>query len=104
MAVAAIGSLGASFEAALARQGRVLVGGDLAFERVHRRASAEERVALDGQGQSTESASLRAMARIPGGKSALIEAKAVDSDYPLYGGVVGAEPKDAGSIWRDTGV
>ena len=43
MAVAAIGSLGASFDAALARQGRLLVGGDISFERVYRRATAEER-------------------------------------------------------------
>ena len=104
MAVAAIGSLGASFDAALARQGRLLVGGDLSFERVHRRADAEERAALDSLGQVTESASLRAMARIPGGKSALIEVKAVDGAYPLYGEVVIAEPKDAGPIWRKPGV
>jgi putative ABC transport system permease protein len=104
MAVAAIGSLGASFDASLARQGRMLVGGDLSFERVHRRASAEERAALDDLGQVTESASLRAMARIPGGKSALVEVKAVDSAYPLYGQVVITEPKDAGPIWRKPGV
>ena len=104
MAVAAIGSLGASFDAALARQGRMLVGGDLSFERVHRRASAEERAALDDLGQVSESASLRAMARIPGGKSALIEAKAVDGAYPLYGEVIVTEPKDAGPIWRKPGV
>ena len=35
-AVAAIGSLAASFDAALARQGRLLIGGDLAFELIHR--------------------------------------------------------------------
>jgi putative ABC transport system permease protein len=104
MAVAAIGSLGASFDAALARQGRLLVGGDISFERVHRRASAEERAALDGEGQVTESASLRAMARIPGGKSALIEVKAADAAYPLYGQVVVTEPGDAGPIWRKAGV
>ena len=104
MAVAAIGSLGASFDAALARQGRMLVGGDLSFERVHRRASAEERAALDDLGQVSESASLRAMARIPGGKSALVEAKAVDGAYPLYGEVIVTEPKDAGPIWRKPGV
>jgi putative ABC transport system permease protein len=103
-AVAAIGSLGASFDAALARQGRLLVGGDISFERVHRRASTEERAALDGEGQVSESASLRAMARIAGGKSALVEVKAVDAAYPLYGQVVIAEPKDAGPIWRQPGV
>ncbi len=94
-AVAAIGSLSASFDEALARQGRMLVGGDVSFERVHRRAGAEERATLDNEGQVTESASLRAMARIPGGKSALVEVKAVDGAYPLYGEVVVTEPKDA---------
>jgi putative ABC transport system permease protein len=100
MAVAAIGSLGASFDAALARQGRLLVGGDISFERVHRRASAEERAALDSEGLVSESASLRAMARIAGGKSALVEAKAVDGAYPLYGQVLITEPKDTGAVWR----
>jgi putative ABC transport system permease protein len=102
-AVAAIGSLGASFDEALARQGRLLVGGDLAFERVHRRATPEERTALEAEGLISESASLRAMARVPGGKSALIEAKAVDAAYPLYGEVVIAEPKGAGPVWRTPG-
>jgi putative ABC transport system permease protein len=104
MAVAAIGSLGASFDAALARQGRLLVGGDISFERMHRRATAEERAALDGEGLVSESASLRAMARIAGGKSALVEAKAVDGAYALYGQVVITEPKDAGAVWRKPGV
>ena len=103
-AVASIGSLSASFDEALARQGRLLVGGDLSFERVHRRAGDEERAALDNEGQVTESASLRAMARIQGGKSALIEVKAVDSAYPLYGDVVISEPKDASIPWRKPGV
>ncbi|HYB05509.1 MAG TPA: FtsX-like permease family protein [Methyloceanibacter sp.] len=103
-AVAAISSLGASFDAALARQGRLLVGGDISFERVHRRASAEERAVLDSEGLVSESASLRAMARIAGGKSALVEVKAIDNAYPLYGAVVITEPKDAGPIWRKPGL
>jgi len=103
-AVAAIGSLGASFNEALARQGRLLVGGDLSFERVHRRATADERAALDAEGLISESASLRAMARNPQAKSALVEVKAVDSAYPLYGGVAITEPSDAGALWREPGV
>src|SRR6476619_2394190 len=83
---------------------RLLVGGDISFERVHLRASTEERAALDGEGQVSESASLRAMARIAGGKSALVEVKAIDGAYPLYGQVVITEPKDAGAIWRTPGV
>jgi putative ABC transport system permease protein len=104
-AVAAIGSLAASFDKALARQGRLLVGGDLSFERVHRAASAEERAAMAAEGVVSESASLRAMARLPGGKSALVELKAVDDAYPHYGEVVVAEVGNAAAPtpWRKAG-
>jgi putative ABC transport system permease protein len=103
-AVAAIGSLAASFDEALARQGRLLIGGDLTFELVHRQASAKERGALAARGDISESASFRAMARSPAGKTALIEVKAVDGAYPLYGQVVVIAPKDAGPAWRTPGV
>ena len=103
-AVAAIGSLAASFDAALARQGRLLIGGDLSFELVHRQANAEERAALDALGLVSESASFRAMARTAAGKTALIEVKAVDEAYPHYGEVSVLEPKDAGPAWRFPGV
>ena len=56
------------------------------------------------QARSARSASLRAMARIRGGKSALIEVKAVDGAYPLYGEVVVTEPNDAGPDLALTGV
>ena len=62
-AVAAIGSLAASFDQALARQGRLLVGGDLSFELIHRQANADERAALESLGEVSESAGFRAMAR-----------------------------------------
>jgi putative ABC transport system permease protein len=99
-AVAAIGSLAASFDEALARQGRLLIGGDLSFELIHRQVGAEERAALDGLGQVSESASFRAMARALSGKSVLVEVKAVDGDYPLYGEVAVTEPEGAGPVWR----
>ena len=103
-AVAAIGSLAASFNEALARQGRLLIGGDLSFELIHRQANAQERAALDALGQVSESASFRAMARSAGGKSALIEVKAVDGAYPLYGEVSVIQPENAGPAWRFPGV
>jgi len=99
-ALASIGSLSASFEQALARQGRLLVGGDIAFERVHRRAEPNERAALDAQGQVSESAGLRAMARNSAGKSVLVEVKAVDAAYPLYGAVAVTSPPGAGALWQ----
>lgn len=99
-AVAAIGSLAAAFDEALARQGRLLIGGDLSFELVHRQASPEERTALEALGTVSESASFRAMARAEDGKSALIEVKAVDDAYPLYGEVAILRPGNPGPVWR----
>lgn len=99
-AVAAIGSLAAAFDKALANQGRLLIGGDLSFEVIHRQASPEETKALKALGDVSESASFRAMARAQDGKSALVEVKAVDAPYPLYGEVAVIEPEDAGTPWR----
>lgn len=103
-AVAAIGSLAASFNAALAEQGRLLIGGDLSFELIHRQANPEESAALGALGQVSESAGFRAMARAESGKTALVEVKAVDQAYPLYGEVAVLEPEDAGPAWRFPGV
>ena len=44
------------------------------------------------------------MARSDGGKSALVEVKAVDDAYPLYGEVSITAPDDAGPVWRFPGV
>jgi putative ABC transport system permease protein len=99
-AVAAIGSLAAAFDKALANQGRLLIGGDLSFEVIHRQASADEMAALEDFGEVSESASFRAMARALDGKSALVEVKAVDAPYPLYGDVAILSPENAGPLWR----
>ena len=44
------------------------------------------------------------MARASSGKTALVEVKAVDDAYPLYGEVAVLEPADAGAAWRSPGV
>jgi len=103
-AVAAIGSLSASFDEALARQGRLLIGGDLSFELIHRQADSAERAALESLGEVSESASFRAMARSAEGKSALVEVKAVDNAYPLYGDVSSTRAERPGPVWRDPDV
>ena len=103
-AVAAIGSLAASFDEALARQGRLLIGGDLSFELIHRQASPGEGAALEALGRVSESASFRAMARSPDGKSALVEVKAVDDAYPLYGDVSILDSDTTDPVWREPSV
>jgi len=63
MAIAGVGSFSRSLTDGLARDGRVILGGDLAFTLIHREASAEERKFLDARGQVSVGAMLRAMAR-----------------------------------------
>jgi len=84
MAIAGVGSFARSLEDGLAREGRTILGGDLAFSLVQREASPAERAFLDRQGQVSAAATMRAMART-GGRATLVEIKAVDGAYPLYG-------------------
>src|SRR5438552_6391019 len=87
MAIAGVGSFSRSLAGGLARDGRVILGGDLAFTLIHREASADERKFLDARGQVSAAALLRAMARTSDGRQALVELKAVDGAYPLHGTV-----------------
>ena len=91
MAIAGVGSVASGLADGLAREGRVILGGDLAFTLSLREASAPERAFVDGHaargGGSSLAATLRAMARAGDGRTALVEVKAVDAAYPLYGSV-----------------
>jgi putative ABC transport system permease protein len=85
MAIAGVGSFARSLVDGLAREGRVILGGDLAFSIIHREASAAERAFLERKGKVSSAATMRAMARTPDARAALVELKAVDAVYPLYG-------------------
>jgi len=87
MAIAGVGSLAASLADGLAREGQVILGGDLAFTLIQREAGSQERAFLQSHGTVSSAATLRAMARNADGKATLVELKAVDSAYPLYGEV-----------------
>ncbi len=87
MAIAGVGSLAASLADGLAREGRVILGGDLSFTLIQREAAPNEIAFLQSHGKLSSAATLRAMARDPGGKATLVELKAVDGAYPLFGEV-----------------
>ena len=87
-AIAGVGSFARSLGDGLAREGRVILGGEVSFSLMSREASVTERKFLDDNGRVSVAATLRAMARTPDGQSALVEIKAVDSSYPLFGAVV----------------
>jgi len=86
-AIAGVGSFAKSLGDGLAREGRIILGGDVSFSLMAREASAPERKFLDENGRVSAAATMRAMARAADGQSALVELKAVDQAYPLYGEV-----------------
>ncbi len=87
MAIAGVGSVAASLADGLARQGQVILGGDLSFTLVQQEATAGELAFLQSRGTVSSAATLRAMARTAG-QATLVEMKAVDATYPLFGQVV----------------
>ena len=88
MAIAGVGSVAASLTDGIAREGRVILGGDVAFSLIPREATAAERAFLESHGRLSVAATFRAMARAEDSRTALVEIKAVDGAYPLYGKVV----------------
>src|SRR6202158_3281958 len=85
MAIAGVGSAAASLSEGLAREGRTLLGGDVAFSLIQREAKPDEIAFLRSRGQVSVAATLRAMARTGDGRLALVELKAVDGGYPMLG-------------------
>jgi putative ABC transport system permease protein len=84
-AIAGVGSLSRSLSDGLAREGAVILGGDVAFSLALRQASDEQRVFFASRGCVWEIATMRAMARAPEGDATLVDLKAVDGGYPLTG-------------------
>jgi putative ABC transport system permease protein len=85
MAIAGVGSFARSLTNGIDREGQVILGGDLSFLLIHREADAAERRFLESHGQVSSGANMRAMAATAGGDRVLVELKAVDSLYPIYG-------------------
>ena len=93
MAIAGVSSLAASLTDGLSRQGRVILGGDLSFSLIQREATPKERAFLASRGALSDTATMRAMARVidaqgTPGDATLVEVKAVDAAYPLFGEAV----------------
>ncbi|MBX9925310.1 MAG: FtsX-like permease family protein, partial [Hyphomicrobiaceae bacterium] len=88
MVITGVGALSDALRSGLSTQGKLILGGDLAFVRPHARATAQETAALGKLGRLSETATLRSMARrLDGTDQTLAELKAVDQLYPLAGAV-----------------
>ncbi|RUX15495.1 ABC transporter permease, partial [Mesorhizobium sp. M2A.F.Ca.ET.042.01.1.1] len=89
LGVAAIGgvnSVAQAISAGVANQGQTLLGGDLRFQVNQRSASDVELGFIRSLGTVSLNSGMRSMARLEDGSDqALVEAKAVDDAYPLFG-------------------
>src|SRR4030081_3345760 len=85
MAIAGVGSVAASLGEGLAREGRTLLGGDVAFSLFQREAKPDEVAFLRSRGEVSAIATLRGMVRANDVRLALVEIKAVDGTYPMLG-------------------
>jgi putative ABC transport system permease protein len=87
-AIAGVGSVSESILAGIHADGRKLLGGDFDLRLTHRDADSNQRAWLAANADRvSEVAEMRAMARTAdGARRSLTELKAVDGNYPLFGG------------------
>ncbi|MGF1610758.1 MAG: ABC transporter permease [Kiloniellales bacterium] len=104
-AIAGVGSVSQAMLDGLRDNGRVLLGGDLDLRLVHRKATPEQLAWLSERATLSEVAEMRAMARAggPEAKRVLIELRAADEAFPLYGETQLEPAGDLQSAlaWRD---
>lgn len=87
-AIGAVGSVAASLADGVAAAGQAILGGDVAFSLVQQPASAAQAAFLAAHGTVSTAVSTRAMVRSASGQPpgpVMVELKAVDGRYPLYG-------------------
>ena len=86
-AIAGVQSTATSIVTGLRADGREILGGDLALRAVYRDLAPPERAHLERTAEAlTHFVEMRTMARRPdGGTRVLVELKAVDKRYPLFG-------------------
>lgn len=85
-AISAIGSFSAAARSGLLADASALLGGDLEIRLSQRPVTTEQRAFLNQQGLLSEILELRTMvATLDSERRTLVELKAVDASYPLYG-------------------
>ena len=88
-AIAGVGSLAASIEAGLRADGRMLLGGDIGLRLTHQAITPEQKTWLAARSERLdEVVEMRANAfAVASEERRLVEMKAVDGSYPLFGGL-----------------
>lgn len=104
-AIGTINSLSDAVGNSISADGKELLGGDVEANLVHQQADGAERAYFSSLGEVSEVATLRAMARKPDASGqVLVDLKAVDRAYPLYGAVTFEEGGGLGSVMQEDGL
>ena len=106
-AIAAVGTLRAATDAAMQGDGARILGGDAEIHITQRPLPEAARAWLTARGATlSEVVQMRAMAIAPSGERSLVELKAIDARYPLYGELVlnPPGPLPPGSIALDRAI
>ncbi len=82
--IAAIGSLSAAFSEGMRADAQKILGGDIDIRLSHRVASPEQLAWMRARGRVSSVANMRSLARTDSTHT-LVEIKAVDNTYPLFG-------------------
>ncbi len=82
--IAGVGSVTANISDTIRQDGRIFLGGDLEISQIQQRLSKGERAYLAEWGTVSEITTMRTMAHVEN-DSSLVDLKAVDGAYPLYG-------------------
>ncbi|TAN49072.1 MAG: ABC transporter permease, partial [Rhodospirillales bacterium] len=91
--IAAAGELTVAVQAGIDADSRSLLGGDITISQSYHALDADVRLWLEDRGKLTQRAEMRAMVKAANGERSLVELKAVDGAYPLYG-ELRTEPQD----------
>lgn len=105
-AIAGVNSVSQMMTGSIASEGRTILGGDLRYEIDNRDVGDAERDYLASLGTVSAGANLRTMARTADGSDqSLVELRAVDGVYPLYGEFVSDPPMPLGeALAEENGV
>ena len=103
-AIASVQSISSGIVEGLRRDGQSILGGDVAVRRIYRPADDDQRAHFEASAEVSSSTEMRAMAANAAHDSTLIELKAVDAAYPLFGTVelAGALRLATSLLWRAT--
>ncbi|MGK9231583.1 FtsX-like permease family protein [Inquilinus limosus] len=85
-AIAAVQSVADGIRRSIAEDGQAILGGDIELHRLYQPATPQEQAQFEAAGRVSEVVESRGMARNPRDEATtLVELKAVDGAYPLYG-------------------